>query len=55
MKLAPLESVRILYRVGKDNATLFRVANGKNVYESITREQVLTLMESAVEALRKMG
>lgn len=50
----PLESIRILSRPGNDTATLFRVRDGKNHYEALTRDQLLTLIESAAEALRKM-
>lgn len=50
----PLGSIRILCKSGNDTATLFRTRDGKNLYESLTRDQVLILISDAAEALRKM-
>lgn len=51
----PVESVRVLYRAGNETATLFRLVDGQNKYESLTGEQLLTLIETAAEALRGMS
>ncbi len=50
----PLDAVRVLYRPGSPDAILYRMVKGKNVYERITCDQLLGLLESAAEALRKM-
>ena len=49
-----VESIVILAKPRMKRASLSVVSDGKHVFYSLDRENVLWLIESAVESLRKM-